>query len=434
MGNKCIGEVDIFAAKDGIYVSDPSCYVVGSDVVKYSKKSTTIDGVTTVTYIDEAGVETASLPVGAEQIDCSKVVFVGNSTGGGSTIPTVQDCDGNDAVPVYDPCAITAINTAKDAIVAAINGRPDYTAQLTSIGDTLTAMKSDTAAINTGVASSLVLLQAIVDKPDPKPADLQPIINKLNSLIALETTENSTLVDIKNQLVAANVTLSNAVGLLKHIDTDMHDVVAKLQSVIGLLTSLQTLLTTIDGHIVAVQSAITTADANNVSALNGVKTALQAININTDTLEALITAGNVLLTAIVNNTDQVESKLDTLATLLTPTTRIVKTGTGYISSGTGTTNFGGSPEPYASVTGLQSITVTVVQSGKSAVGNDVVEVTADSGKIKLLAGMTMTFSVEQDSYNKAEELSAALKVKALGNSAAIVHYTYEGTVTAATPS
>lgn len=246
----------------------------------------------------------------------SRVVIEGISTcasdamsGGDSTIPTVQDCDGNNAVPVYDQCSITAINTAKDAIVAAINGRPDYTAQLTSIGDTLTAMKSDTAAINTGVAWSLVLLQAIVDKPDPTPVDLQPVLDKLDSLIALETTENSTLVDIKNQLVAANVTLSKAVGLLTHIDTDMHNVVAKLQSVIGLLTSLHTLLTTIDGHIVAVQRAITTADANNVSALNGVKTELQAINVNTDTLEALITAGNVLLTAIVNNTDGVEGLL-----------------------------------------------------------------------------------------------------------------------------
>lgn len=309
MGNKCIGEVDIFAAKDGIYVSDPSCYVVGSDVVKYSKKSTTIDGVTTVTYIDEAGVETASLPVGAEQIDCSKVVFVGNSTGGGSTIPTVQDCDGNDAVPVYDPCAITAINTAKDAIVAAINGRPDYRAQLTSIGNTLTAIKSDTASIRMGVATSLVLLQKIVDKPNPTAVDLKPVLDKLDELIALDTTENSTLVDVKNQLIAANVTLSNAETLLTHIDTDMHDVVTKLQSALDLLTSLQTLLTTIDGHIVAVQSAITTADANNVSALNDVKTALQAININTDTLEALITAGNVLLTAIASNTDGVEGLL-----------------------------------------------------------------------------------------------------------------------------
>ena len=306
MGNKCIGKADIFAAKDGIYVSDPSCYVVGSDVVKYSKKSTTIDGVTTVTYIDEAGVETASLPVGAEQIDCSKVVFVGNS---GSTIPTVQDCDGNDAVPVYDQCSITAINTAKDAIVAAINGRPDHTAQLTSIGDTLTAMKSDTAAINTGVASSLVLLQAIVDKPDPTPVDLQPVLDKLEELIALETTENSTLVDVKNQLIAANVTLSNAETLLTHIDADMHDVVAKLQSALDLLTSLQTLLTTIDGRIAAIQTAITTADANNVSALNDIRTELQAINVNTDTLEALITAGNVLLSAIASNTDEVEGLL-----------------------------------------------------------------------------------------------------------------------------
>ena len=245
----------------------------------------------------------------------SRVIIDGLSTcvadamGGGSTIPTVQDCDGNDAVPVYDPCAITAINTAKDAIVAAINGRPDYTAQLTSIGDTLTAMKSDTAAINTGVASSLVLLQAIVDKPNPTAVDLQPVLDKLDELIALDTTENSTLVDVKNQLIAANVTLSNAETLLTHIDTDMHDVVAKLQSALDLLTSLQTLLTTIDGRIAAIQTAITTADANNVSALNDIRTELQAINVNTDTLEALITAGNVLLTAIVNNTDEVEGLL-----------------------------------------------------------------------------------------------------------------------------
>ena len=244
----------------------------------------------------------------------SRVVIEGISTCAsdamsGSTIPTVQDCDGNNAVPVYDQCSITAINTAKDAIVAAINGRPDYTTQLTSIGDTLTAMKSDTAAINTGVASSLVLLQAIVDKPDPTPVDLQPVLDKLEELIALETTENSTLVDVKNQLIAANVTLSNAETLLTHIDADMHDVVAKLQSALDLLTSLQTLLTTIDGHIVDVQVAIATADANNVSALNDIRTELQAINVNTDTLEALITAGNVLLTAIVNNTDGVEGLL-----------------------------------------------------------------------------------------------------------------------------
>jgi hypothetical protein len=114
---------------------------------------------------------------------------------------------------------------------------------------------------------------------------------------------------VKNQLIAANVTLSNAETLLTHIDADMHDVVAKLQSALDLLTSLQTLLTTIDGRIAAIQTAITTADANNVSALNDIKTELQAINVNTDTLEALITAGNVLLTAIVNNTDGVEGLL-----------------------------------------------------------------------------------------------------------------------------
>ena len=292
----------------GFSYGAPVCVALSTgEPVQYKTK---INSDQSITYVDSAGVESSSLPVGSSVINCNQISWVANQPASdGQELPIGVDCDNAPAMKTFDACVKSAVEAGTAAVVAAINGRPDYTAQLTSLGDTLTAMKSDTAAINTGVASSLVLLQAIVDKPDPTPVDLQPVLDKLDSLIALETTENSTLVDIKNQLVAANVTLSNAVGLLTHIDTDMHDVVAKLRSVIGLLTSLNTLLTTIDGHIVAVQRAITTADANNVSALNGVKTELQAINVNTDTLEALITAGNVLLTAIVNNTDGVEGLL-----------------------------------------------------------------------------------------------------------------------------
>ena len=285
----------------------PVCVALSTgEPVQYKTK---INSDQSITYVDSAGVESSSLPVGSSAINCSQITWVANQTDTGTPAPAGTDCNGDPSTPVYDVCAVTAINTAKDAIVAAINGRPDYTAQLTSIGDTLTAMKSDTAAINTGVASSLVLLQAIVDKPNPTPVDLQPVLDRLNELIALDTTENSTLVDVKNQLVAANVTLSNAETLLTHIDADMHDVVAKLQVALDLLASLQELLTTIDGRIAAIQTAITTADANNVSALNDIRTELQAINVNTDTLEALITAGNVLLTAIASNTDGVEGLL-----------------------------------------------------------------------------------------------------------------------------
>jgi len=145
MGNKCIGEVDIFAAKDGIYVSDPSCYVVGSDVVKYSKKSTTIDGVTTVTYIDEAGVETASLPVGTEQIDCSKVVFVGNS---GSTIPVTDSW-----FLLYD--TVEDVNETTTPLIAW-----SITGGVTSFGDQL-LVSSD------GTATTTVTL--------PKPATLKSV-------------------------------------------------------------------------------------------------------------------------------------------------------------------------------------------------------------------------------------------------------------------
>ncbi len=284
----------------GFSYGAPVCVALSTGVpVQYKTK---INSDQSITYVDSAGGESSSLPVGSSVINCNQISWVANQ-------PIGVDCDNAPAMKTFDACVKSAVEAGTAAVVAAINGRPDYTAQLTSIGDTLTAMKSDTAAINTGVASSLVLLQAIVDKPDPTPVDLQPVLDKLDSLIALDTTENSTLVDVKNQLIAANVTLSNAETLLTHIDADMHDVVAKLQSALDLLTSLQTLLTTIDGRIAAIQTAITTADANNVSALNDIKTELQAINVNTDTLEALITEGNVLLTAINENTSAIEPLL-----------------------------------------------------------------------------------------------------------------------------
>lgn len=405
----------------GFSYGAPVCVVLSTgEPVQYKTK---VNADQSITYVDPAGVESSSLPAGSSIINCSQITWVANQTDTGTPAPVGADCNGNQSASVYDACAVTAINTAKDAIVAAITGRPDYTAQLTSIGDTLTAMKSDTEAINTGVASSLVLLQAIVDKPNPTPVDLQPVLDKLDSLIALETTENSTLVDIKNQLVAANVTLSNAVDLLTHIDTDMHDVVAKLQSAIDLLTSLQTLLTTIDGHIVAVQSAITTADANNVSALNDVKTELQAININTDTLEALITAGNVLLTSIASNTDEVEPKLDDIITLITPVQKVINSGSLYVGSGTGASNYGAAVATFTTPAGVQSVSITVVQAGLNAAVGDSITLTTTTGVSSLYSGMTATYSVAQGTSTRTEELSP-ITISSVGNAAAFIIYTY----------
>lgn len=195
--------------------------------------------------------------------------------------------------------------------------------------------------------------------------------------------------------------------------------------VVDALGEVITQLQLINGNtdaLEALQAATTAAVAAQTHYIDQVESLLATLGTQTDQLEPL-------LTQLGLNTDQVESKLDALITLLTPTTRIVKTGSGYISSGTGTARFGGSSKPYESITGLQSITVTVVQSGNAATGADVVRVTTDTGAINLLTGMSVTFSVEQDSYNKSEELSNVFKVQALGNSAAIVHYTYEGSVT-----
>mgnify|MGYP003419219886 FL=1 len=92
----------------------------------------------------------------------SRVIIDGLSTcvadamGGGSTIPTVQDCDGNDAVPVYDPCAMSKLDLIIEALNQAamdnVKSVVQYQAQIESLANGQSAFYDYTMALDAAKA------------------------------------------------------------------------------------------------------------------------------------------------------------------------------------------------------------------------------------------------------------------------------------------
>ena len=80
----CLCNASIFEKKDGVYIESPSCYLISGSVSRISKKTTTVGGVSTVVFIDAFGVEAETLPIGAMEIDCSNVSYIGNLQSGSS--------------------------------------------------------------------------------------------------------------------------------------------------------------------------------------------------------------------------------------------------------------------------------------------------------------------------------------------------------------
>ena len=178
------------------------------------------------------------------------------------------------------------------------------------------------------------------------------------------------------------------------------------------------------------EALVTTSNVNTaatVTALGTILTQVQAINSNTDTLEAVLVDAVTQLQAINANTDQIEPKLDSIIALLTPSAKPLKTGGANIAAGTfaGAAAYGTVASPPAVSGALQSYTVTVVKSSGAPLAGNAVRVITDQGTFYLVEGMSQSFSVAQDSQNKAEQLATAMNVTALGNSAAVVTWTYE---------
>lgn len=207
--------------------------------------------------------------------------------------------------------------------------------------------------------------------------------------------------------------------LLTNIKTSVANIDADTDKLTGLLSA-------VDG----LEALVTTSNVNTaatVAALGSILAQAQAINANTDTLETVLGNAVTQLQAINANTDQIEPKLDSIIALLTPSAKSLKTGGTNIAAGTfaGAAAYGTVASPPAVSGVLQSYTVTVVKSSGAPLAGNAVRVVTGQGTFYLVEGMSQSFSVAQDSQNKAEQLATAMNITALGNSAAVVTWTYE---------
>jgi len=83
---------------DGVFdvVGSGICVQVGTAIKHYTKRRTVTGGVITEVFVDEAGVTSATLPVGSTVIPCSQVVYpaiLGSSSGGGVDVEIMPLCD-----------------------------------------------------------------------------------------------------------------------------------------------------------------------------------------------------------------------------------------------------------------------------------------------------------------------------------------------------
>ena len=111
----------------------------------------------------------------------SRVVIEGISTCAsdamsGSTIPTVQDCDGNDAVPVHDTCAIEILRK----IEAGLQSAPSDTALLEGI-TRIEALLQTIAANTVPVVKNIVQLSTVIQSLDNGISDFVDVTMALDS-------------------------------------------------------------------------------------------------------------------------------------------------------------------------------------------------------------------------------------------------------------
>lgn len=236
----------------------------------------------------------------------------------------------------------------------------------------------------------------------------------VNAVNGVKTTADAILAKLNAEPAAINYTqlLTDIRTAVKAIDTDADN------------------LATIVKHVDQLEALLGTSNTNTaaaVTALGNILTQAQAINANTDTLETVLGNAVTQLQAINANTDQIEPKLDSIIALLTPSAKQLKTGGANIAAGTfaGANAYGTTASPPAVTGVLQSYTVTVLKSSGAPLAGNAVRVVTGQGTFYLTEGMSQTFSVSQDSQSKAEQLATAMNVTALGNSAAVVTWTWE---------
>lgn len=196
------------------------------------------------------------------------------------------------------------------------------------------------------------------------------------------------------------------------------------------LTQLMAYTDQLEGNVSAVNTTLTTTNAK----LDTLNTTEQAVKTSTDAVKA---STDAVATAIAQlkatNTTENNALATALASIdakLTPIRRSLQVGALNVASGTyaGAGNYGTQNTVTIATNtnwAVQSFTVTVLKSGTKPLGADAVKVTLDNGDTFLVAGMSMTFSVAQDQFNRAEMLNTAV-ITCLGNSACVVNYIREG--------
>ena len=193
MNDQCNpNESAIFSIQDGEVMGGTVCAIMTSDgkPQSFKQKTTILNGVSTISFIDEDGIEVSAID--GKIVPCSSIVYVGNQTAGGGGSSTDY----------------TALITAIKNSVQSIDGDTDALAGILLAVDTLesigTTGNATTSQILTAVSSILTQAQETNANTD----QLEALLTSLSTTLQTESDQTQAgLVDIKEAIV----TTKNAV-------------------------------------------------------------------------------------------------------------------------------------------------------------------------------------------------------------------------------
>lgn len=159
----------------GFSYGAPVCVALSTgEPVQYKTK---INSDQSITYVDSAGVESSSLPVGSSVINCSQISWVANQPASdGQELPIGVDCDNAPAMKTFDPCAIEILRK----IEAGLQSAPSDTALLEGI-TRIEALLQTIAANTVPVVKNIVQLSTVIQSLDNGISDFVDVTMALDS-------------------------------------------------------------------------------------------------------------------------------------------------------------------------------------------------------------------------------------------------------------
>ena len=188
MNDQCNpNESAIFSIQDGEVMGGTVCAIMTSDgkPQSFKQKTTILNGVSTISFIDEDGIEVSAID--GKIVPCSSIVYVGNQTAGGGGSSTDY----------------TALITAIKNSVQSIDGDTDALAGILLAVDTLesigTTGNATTSQILTAVSSILTQAQETNANTD----QLEALLTSISTTLQTESDQTQAgLVDIKEAIDA----------------------------------------------------------------------------------------------------------------------------------------------------------------------------------------------------------------------------------------